>query len=358
MNIRKLIDRIAENWAAKVVCLIIAFLLYIFYRTSTLQEKTFTIPLTVQAEGLMMPVSDLPKYIKLSVKTTQENMASIKEKDFSAKINLDNFVEAGEYVVPVVVSASEELELLDVFECRPKTEYFNVILDEKILKYIPVEVAQSGNPAYGYSVEEFDVSPATVKVVGPSRIVEKTSKIYTKKVIIGGAATSFSKDVKLDNINSKITLLPESDFKVTVKIVPTEETRTYEKIVPSVRNLKENLEVENFSAEISVQAAGTTLLLDSLSLSSGSVYIDLSGINEPGEYELPVNIDIPAGITIVSRSSENVVVKISEKNISETAEPLNLDENENSSAEEKEIPAEETVSEEKNDEKIQKEQKV
>lgn len=328
MSISKLIDRISNNWAAKVICLILAFFLYIYNRTTSLQKKTFTIPLSVEAEGLMMPAADLPKFVKVVVTTTKENMAFIQESDFSAKVNLDNYAEPGEYVVPVSVSVSDKLELLDTFECRSKTEAVNVLLDEKILKYVPVEVASSGTPAYGYRISQYDISPATVKVVGPSRIVEKTKRIYTKKVIVDGAARSFSLDVKLDSrFNSKIKILPEGDFKVTVKIEPEEETRKYEKIVPSVQNLDENLEISGALPEIQISVSGEMLALDDFAPENGVVFVDLKDISEAGEYEVPLEFNVPLGMELKEKSQETVLLKILQKN-QETAP-----ESENSSEE-------------------------
>lgn len=314
MNINKLIDRISNNWAAKVICLILAFFLYIYNRTTSLQKKTFTVPLAVEAEGLMMPFANLPKFIKVQVTTTKENMAFVQESDFSAKIDLNNYTEPGEYTVPVFVSVSEKLEMLETFECRSKTDSVNVLLDEKILRYIPVEVSPSGTPAYGYKISRFDVSPATVKVVGPSRIVEKTKKIYTKKVIVDGAAKSFSLETKLDaGSNTKIKVLPEGDFKVTVKIEPLEETRKFEKIVPEIINLSENLEIADEIPKISFSASGTVLSLDSFNPESNTVFVDLKDILEPGEYELPVEIIVPAGISVENKSAETLFLKVAQK---------------------------------------------
>lgn len=314
MNINKLIDRISNNWAAKVICLILAFFLYIYNRTTSLQKKTFTVPLTVEAEGLMMPAANLPKFVKVLVTTTKENMAFIQESDFSAKVDLGNFTEPGEYTVPVSVSVSEKLELLDTFECRVKTETVNVLLDEKILKYIPIEVAASGTPAYGYKISKFDVSPASVKVVGPSRIVEKTKRIYTKKVIVDGAATSFSIDSKLDySFNSKIKILPEGDFKVTVKIEPQEETRKYSKIVPEILNLDEKFEISTELPKIEISVSGAVLTLDAFSPESGVVFANLKDVSEPGEYEIPLEYYVPDGIKIESKSAESILLKVSEK---------------------------------------------
>lgn len=349
MSISKLIDRISNNWAAKVICLILAFFLYIYNRTTSLQKKTFTIPLSVEAEGLMMPAADLPKFVKVVVTTTKENMAFIQESDFSAKVNLDNFADPGEYVVPVSVSVSEKLELLDTFECRSKTEAVNVLLDEKILKYVPVEVAPSGTPAYGYKISQFDVSPATVKVVGPSRIVEKTKRIYTKKVIVDGAARSFSLDVQLDSrFNSKIKILPEGDFKVTVKIDPLEETRKYEKIVPSVQNLDEKLEISGGLPKIQISVSGEVLALDGFAPENGVAFLDLKDISEPGEYEVPLEFNIPAGMELKEKSQETVLLKILQKN--EEAAP----ESENSSEETAAEDQDETLKTASNEKKAKK----
>ncbi len=321
MNINKLIDRISNNWAAKVICLILAFFLYIYNRTTSLQKKTFTVPLSVEAEGLMMPAANLPKFVKVLVTTTKENMAFIQESDFSAKVDLGNFTEPGEYTVPVSVSVSEKLELLDTFECRVKTETVNVLLDEKILKYIPVEVAASGTPAYGYKISNFDVSPASVKVVGPSRIVEKTKRIYTKKVIVDGAATSFSVDSKLDSsFNSKIKILPEGDFKVTVKVEPQEETRKYSKIIPEILNLDEKFEISTELPKIEISVSGALLTLDAFSPETGVVFANLKDISEPGEYEIPLEYYVPDGIKIESKSADSVILKISEKSTENSVE--------------------------------------
>ena len=204
--------------------------------------------------------------------------------------------------------------MLETFECRSKTDSVNVLLDEKILRYIPVEVAPSGAPAYGYKISRFDVSPETVKVVGPSRIVKKTKQIYTKKVIVDGAAKSFSLETKLDaGSNTKIKVLPEGDFKVTVIIEPLEETRKFEKIVPEIINLSENLEISDEIPKISFSAAGTVLSLDSFNPESNTVFVDLKDIFEPGEYELPVEIIVPAGISVENKSAETLFLKVAQK---------------------------------------------
>ncbi len=325
MNIKKLIEKLTANWVSKVICLILAFFLYVFNKSISLQKKTFSVPLTVQAEGLMMPAQELPKFVKVLVTTTAENMAFIQNVDFKATVNFDNFVTPGEYTVPIVINVSEKLMEFDTFECRPKLETLHVLLDEKVLKYIPVEVASSGSPTNGYKIDGFDVTPATVKVVGPSRIVEKIKHIYTKKVIVDGAALSFSVETKLDNVNSKISILPESDYKVTVKISEQFESRKYTKIVPDVWNLNENLELSSEIPSVDLTVNAPVLTLNSFNPDGKNVFIDMGDITEAGEYELPIQYAVPTGIKLESKSDETVFVKVIAKTLKTEEVPENTE---------------------------------
>ena len=41
MTVKKLTEKLLENWPAKIVCLALALLLFLFYRMSTLDERFF-----------------------------------------------------------------------------------------------------------------------------------------------------------------------------------------------------------------------------------------------------------------------------------------------------------------------------
>lgn len=319
MNTKKLTEQLLENWPQKIICIVLAIVLYVFNRVSSLEKKVFTVPLKVEASGLMMPASELPRYVKVTIRTKAENMPGINSSNIFASVNLNDYTEAGNYRVPVSLSLAEELLLLDPLEYSSKPDSIEIELDTKSLAYIPVKAALSGEVEHGYTISNIDVSPSTVKVVGPAKIMEKTKFINTRKVIVSNAAKNFSQEVKLDNINAKLRVMPESDFRVTVTVVPATDVKEYKEIIPSILNLADNLSIDSQVPSLSFKISGTVPALERFELSNETVSLDFINVKEPGTYEIPVSVSIPKGMTLSEKSLETVPVQIVEKTDYESA---------------------------------------
>lgn len=319
MNTKKLTEQLLENWPQKIICIVLAIVLYVFNRVSSLEKKVFTVPLKVEASGLMMPASELPRYVKITIRTKAENMPGINSSNIFASVNLNDYTETGNYKVPVSLSLSEELLLLDPLEYSSKPDSVEIELDTKSLAYIPVKAALSGEVEHGYTISNIDVSPSTVKVVGPAKIMEKTKFINTRKVIVSNAAKNFSQEVKLDNINAKLRVMPESDFRVTVTVVPATDVKEYKEIIPSILNLADNLSIDSQIPSVSFKISGTVPALERFELSNETVSLDFINVKEPGTYEIPVSVSIPKVMTLSEKSLETVSVQIVEKTDYETA---------------------------------------
>lgn len=320
MNKKKLIEKITENWTVKAICLVFAVVIYIFHQVTMLETKSITVPLTVESSGLMIPFSELPKYVKISVRTTAENIPSVYSSGFKACINVDHFTEAGIYQVPVEVLVSENMSLIEPLEYSVKPEVLKVELDEKSVKYVPIEAAISGEVEHGYSVKDISINPSTVKVVGPSKILEKTKSIYTKKIILSGAEKSFSKEVRLDNVNDLIVPYPEGDFKVAITVVPSDSSKEFKSIVPVVKNLNPNLEIITQIPAISLQLDGALLVLENYNLLPEDVFVNLKDIDKPGTYEIPVDVTVPTNLVLAKKSLDKVTLTVSQKVLEEEDE--------------------------------------
>lgn len=320
MNKKKLIEKITENWTVKAICLVFAVVIYIFHQVTMLETKSITVPLTVESSGLMIPFSELPKYVKISVRTTAENIPSVYSSGFKACINVDHFTEAGIYQVPVEVLVSENMSLIEPLEYSVKPEVLKVELDEKSVKYVPIEAAISGEVEHGYSVKDISITPSTVKVVGPSKILEKTKSIYTKKIILSGAEKSFSKEVRLDNVNDLIVPYPEEDFKVAITVVPSDSSKEFKSIVPVVKNLNPNLEIITQIPAISLQLDGALLVLENYNLLPEDVFVNLKDIDKPGTYEIPVDVTVPTNLVLAKKSLDKVTLTVSQKVLEEEDE--------------------------------------
>lgn len=324
MNTKKWTEIIFENLGPKIVCLGLAIFLYIFNRTFSLERKTITVPLRVEANGLMMPYSDVPKFVKIHVRSSAEHISAINGSSFNASLNLDNFTEAGNYTVPVTITTNQNLMLLETLEYTVHPEFINVDLDEKILRYVPVQPVYSGEVEHGYQISNVDINPSTVKVAGPSKILNKVKHIYTRKVNINGASLSLSQEVKIDNINPKLEVITESDFKVTVTITPAPGERVFESVKVFCYGLSDEFEISGEIPALNIRLSGTVPVLESFEPQENFVTADMSSITEPGTFEIPVVFNLPDNIVMSEKQKDTVTVTVIPK-VSE-AEPLKTEE--------------------------------
>ena len=315
MNIKKLIEKISDNWAAKIICFALAIFIYIFHQVALLDKKTFSVPLKVESEGLLTPSSQIPPYVKVSVRTKSDSISAVSSAGIKAYLYLEEYTEPGIYSVPVSLKLSSDLMLVEPLEISVKPEILRVELDEKIQKYIPVEPSVSGEVEKGYKISAMEVVPSTVKVVGPSRIVNKMKRVYTAKVNVKGAATGFMQEVSLDDVNHLVKPLPESAFKVTVVVEPEQGEMKFENVTPSIVNLNPLFLVENTVPAVTFTVGGTVPVLDKIKPDDVSVCIDCISVEAPGVYELPVVYSVQPPLSVTEKSLETVSVTVIEASV-------------------------------------------
>lgn len=328
MNIKKLIEKIADNWAAKVICFALAIFVCIFHQISLLDRKTFSVPLKVESEGLLTPSAKLPSFVRVSIRAESDSMAAINAAGIKAFVYLDEYTEAGIYSVPVSVQLSPELLLLEPLEISVKPETLRVELDEKIQKYIPIEPSLSGEVEKGYVISSVEVVPSTVKVIGPSQIVNKMKRVYTEKVNVKGASTGFSQEISLDNVNQLVRPVPESKFKVTVAVVPEISEKKIDAVTPVLKNLDARFITESAVPSVSFTVSGIVTAIEKYKGADFSVYVDCSAVDAPGTYELPLVYSVPQPLSVKEKSLSAVsllIVGIAEPAAEENGEAQSED---------------------------------
>jgi YbbR domain-containing protein len=327
MNINKISEQILHNWPIKIICLVVAIFLYIFHQTSLVDHKNFVVPLNIVENGQVMHVQKLTDSITLSVKALPEDMSNIHVSDFSAILDLSYLTESGEYEIPIQVNTNDSLKQFETLEIKIKpSATLMVKVEKKITKYIPLEVSVSGEPAYGYKLEEVSVEPSSVAVVGPQSIVSKIDKLYTEKVVISNAEVSFSTETKYFPMNKIIYVPEKGPYKVTVAITQMKSNKLFNDLSVNVINLSENLQIDSSIPTISLTANGNVLFLEDYSPSKNVLQLDLSSVTESGEYELPISVNLPSGLTLENLSLDKVNIKVSEKEILEETENTQVQE--------------------------------
>lgn len=97
MSIKQFLDKILKNWPVKVTCFVMAVLIYFFHQISTIDKKTFVVPLEVKSEGAMVLSGGYERHrnVKIIVRARAEQLASVSEKDLRAYVDLSSQSSAG-----------------------------------------------------------------------------------------------------------------------------------------------------------------------------------------------------------------------------------------------------------------------
>ena len=181
-------------------------------------------------------------------------------------------------------------------------------------KTVSLEFDASGTPAEGYRYTGCTSVPESIRICGKSSDVSDVDEIRVPASVIrvDGASAPVEQTVDITAyLPDGISLVDENAGSITVTAMVEEEgTRTIRMLVSSVRmsNLAEDLEVDyEPDAEITLRFGGEQQALDVLDISN-AVSIDLSDYTEPGEYEVPVEVNTPAGITLLSQPEAALIL--------------------------------------------------
>lgn len=178
----------------------------------------------------------------------------------------------------------------------------------EVMSGIPVEVELEGEPAEGYRIAKVSIIPVTVSLVGTQEaLAELNGKLVLNDTVsVEGATESFTADLDITqtlNDIDELELNSETDPTITVT-VQIEKTSDQTLNIPL-----SNLEVLNrpndmaltFSpadeVEVSVHSDEENAVLR---ISDIKASIDLAACAEPGTYEIPVEIELPDGYTLIS----------------------------------------------------------
>ena len=223
--------------------------------------------------------------------------------------------------MPVNIELDEQLLEIDPLEIRVNPEFLEVKVENRELKYIPIEVSLVGEPEHGYFVSEYSVTPTSVEITGPRASVLSTEKINTERIDLTGIKRTFETETKLRNINNMIEISEGTDCSVYVKIEPLPMEKSFENLPVVLTNLNSSFEITSELPRVSVKLKGLMPALETYNISANAIQADLSSIAEAGTYEIPLRFYVPSAFNIIEKSADTLKVNIIRKPEIHEAEP-------------------------------------
>ncbi|MCC8067096.1 MAG: hypothetical protein LIO94_08355 [Clostridiales bacterium] len=177
----------------------------------------------------------------------------------------------------------------------------------EVLYEVPIEIETSGTPESGYEITDVSTLPTTVNLVGTSEALENIDSItVSSPVSVAGANETFTQEIDLTETltsmeNVRLAQGVDSVISVTIQVEKSgDQTVQIALSDLTVLNRPEDMVLtfspaDVISVTVHADEEDSTILASEISAT-----IDLADCTVAGDYEIPVEIELPDGYTLVS----------------------------------------------------------
>ncbi len=313
MTIKVLSEKLLENWPAKVVCLALALLLFLFYRMSTLERKFFSVPLEIETNGDIVPAAQYPKTIKVSVRGEVDRIYPVQDSDISVYVDLTGYLKEGEYRVPVLSRLTGSVQDIDALEIELEPREITLRVEHRVIKRLAVNPAFKGYPEAGYELAGYIINPQTIEVSGPRGVMDRLTELSTEPIDLAGRNVTFEGSIPLVNRNSLVTTGNNGKIEYRVTIAQTTLIRTFEDVPFYFENLNPALSVVTDSVSGTLSVKGGQTELSGWELPPNALTVLCENVTGPGVYSLPVHVIVPETMEVVSFDPPEVQMTVTRR---------------------------------------------
>ncbi len=303
-----------DRWLAKILSILAAILLSLFYQINNLEERYFSIPLVIETNENLSVSGNYPLSVRVNLRGTEELIYSILDNDITAVADFSSYDNEGTFKAPVQIKldtgyGSGE----DSMEIRVEPSEVTISQELKVTRSLEIQPTLSSFPPTGYELVQYFVSPSVVTVQGPESQLENVDSIQTEEIDLAG---------RYDNFTVSSRLLPPGD-NVSFPGGSTVEFKGVIEEAVIIQNLNDleivavdldpDLTIAQNLPAVSITIQGSQLLLEQIRNRDLHFYLDCSRANLPGVYTLPVQVDVPEGVAVLKYSPREISVTFSSR---------------------------------------------
>jgi YbbR domain-containing protein len=310
VNSRVLLERTISNWPAKVISIAMAAALFAFHRMNSIQERFFSVPLAIEGASGLVPASSYPRTIRIKLRGDTDSIYPIIESDVEAYIDIARYDKPGTYRVPVLVRKAGTALGVESLELIVDPSELSMSLDTRTSKVVDVRIATRGRVDAGYEVESLEVAPHEIRIEGPNKLVTETTNILTEPVDLDSRTENFTLTERLVRTTPLLLYHGDTSVQVSVKIKPVIVAQSYSDLTVEFRGLDELFYVTGEMTTIELKLQGPRNDIDRFKAAAGTISVDCAGITSAGEWTLPLIVNVPESISIISCDPSSVTLSV------------------------------------------------
>jgi YbbR domain-containing protein len=302
-----MLRRLFGHFGLKVLSAALALSLWFMVAGQKQAERALRVPLEFAniPEALEL-MGEPPSFADVRVRGASGTLGQLRGGDLVVILDLST-ARAGRRLFQLTADRVTAPTGVRVLHVIPAT--VALTFEASISKKVPVVPVIEGLPAAGFVRGRTRVVPQFVDVIGPESIVKQLAQATTEPVNLTNAAARVRDTVNIGLQDPTVRLRVPQSALVMIEILPAPIDRVVSGVPVSGRNLRRGLRAQltPHTATVTVRGAGN--VVRQLTGQRVPAFADLSGL-QPGQYNLPVRVDLAADYSVVAVTPATVRVRI------------------------------------------------
>jgi YbbR domain-containing protein len=303
---------VIPNWPIKMICVVIALILFVFHRTNSSEERLFSVPLIIEIDDAMTPSSVYNGVIHITLRGEPSNTRAVLAEDIEAYIDLRGKGK-GVHRAPVQTRKKGASVGIEPLEISVEPLEIALALDFKISKHVQLNVSIQGVAQQGYELVSYTLTPHEALIEGPLEVLDGIESLSTDSVAIDGRSGNFSVMVNIISNNPLVRIRGTGMAEFQGAIQEIIHRATFDDVPISITGLDQLFSARLGSVRGSVSIEGTQLSMQDYQPDASLLFVDCSSIQEAGTYTLPVSANLPLGMRLIRQEPETLIVRVSER---------------------------------------------
>lgn len=312
MKVPDFLTRLTDNLPIKLLAVAAAVLLFFSYQITSLDSKSFSIPLQVREGGSFALADDPPQYVRVTVRAKPEQTAAVQKNDITAYIDTSSITESGVSSLSVKLGLKDYFTLMDPLDVQVKPNTLSLRFEQNTYKSVPVKAFFLGSLPEGYEIVSQSVEPENVKIAGAQSVVDAVESIQTVGIDLQNKTESFTSAVKIENDLRRVHVTDVRDVTVRVEIKAQALTRSFS-VSAQALNLNSGLEIAKELDKVTLTLSGTKNALASFTPGESAVQADFADAHTAGTYSVQLRVNIPDEFSVVAVNPPVLEAELAER---------------------------------------------
>ena len=297
----------------KILCLIIAAVLWYYNDTRRIAESHYRIPVQVDMSR-EYAIADMEKrQVTVLVRGSAEDIRNVGQNNISAYLRIQNPTPGDAVRYPVKVLGNDIPESVKL-ETEDQTLF--VMVEKRMTKRVVLEPAIEGSVDSGYFVGNCRISPPEIDISGAESILKKIRFLRIEPVSVTGYTSTFRAPVKLNQDSIKYLDLYQKGFEIEVPVFDMKNTVRLSRTIV-IKNIPETVPYSAGIKNVSVYVRSEKP--DSLEADDFEVYADgsespviMQGAFPDGESQisLQVHVKSKSAAAVVTVVPDSIQLKV------------------------------------------------